>query len=94
MLTLNVYYRCKSGQREAFYQELCDLGARAASIVEAGNGKYDYFFDAQDPDVLMLVEYWETHEHWVAHSSTETFAKLQALKGVYCEDVKVDRFET
>jgi len=94
MLTLNVYYRCKSGQREAFHKELCDLGARAVSIQEAGNGKYDYFFDAQDPDVLLLVEYWESQEHLAAHSSTETFAKLQALKGVYCTDVKIDRFET
>lgn len=94
MLTLNVYYRCKSGQREAFYKELCDLGARNISIHEAGNGKYDYFFDAQDPDVLLLVEYWESQEHLTAHSSTESFAKLQALKAVYCEDVKIDRFET
>ena len=49
MLLLNVYYRCKSGQREAFHKELSALGARAVSIQEAGNGKYDYFFDAQDP---------------------------------------------
>ena len=94
MLTLNVYYRCNSGQRDAFYKELCDLGARAVSIQEAGNGKYDYFFDAQDPDVLLLIEYWESQAHLDEHKSTETFAKLQALKTEYCCDVKVDRFDT
>ena len=26
MLTWNVTYHCKPGQREAFYQALCDLG--------------------------------------------------------------------
>ena len=93
MLTLNVYYRCKSGQREAFYKALCDLGTRAVSVQDAGFVKYDYYFDMQDPDVLLLVESWESQEHLTAHSSTETFAKLQALKGIYCEDVKLDRFD-
>ena len=93
MLLLNVYYRCKSGQREAFHQALSALGARAVSIQEAGNGKYDYFFDAQDPDVLLLVEHWESQAHLDAHCSTETFAKLQALKAEYCENVAVNKFE-
>ena len=92
MLLLNVYYRCKSGQREAFYKELSALGTRAVSIQEEGNGKYDYFFDAQDPDVLLLVEHWESQAHLDAHSSTETFAKLQALKAEYCTDVTVNKF--
>ena len=94
MIMLNIYYNCHAGQRDAFYKELCDLGARAVSIQEAGNGKYDYFFDAQDPDVLMLIEYWESQAHLDEHKSTATFAKLQELKGVYCADVKVDVFET
>ena len=40
MLTWNVTYHCKSGQREAFYQALCDLGIRANSLKEEGNLKY------------------------------------------------------
>ena len=93
MLTWNVTYHCKPGQREAFYQALCDLGIRENSIHEDGNLKYDYYFDAQDPDILLLVEIWESQEALTAHSSTETFAKLQALKGIYCTDVKLDRFD-
>ena len=45
MLTLNVYYRCNPGQRDAFYKELCDLGIHGISNGEKGNVKYDYFFD-------------------------------------------------
>ena len=55
MLTWNVTYHCKPGQRDAFYKALCDLGIRENSIHEEGNLKYDYFFDAQDPDALLLV---------------------------------------
>ena len=62
MLTWNVTYHCKSGQREAFYQALCDLGIRANSLKEEGNLKYDYFLAAEAPEDLLLVESWTTPE--------------------------------
>ena len=62
MLTWNVTYHCKPGQREAFHRELCAIGARETSIGEKGNHKYDYYFDAQDPDVLLLLELWDDQE--------------------------------
>ena len=52
MLTWNVTYHCKSGQREAFYQALCDLGIRANSLKEEGNLKYDYFLAAEAPELV------------------------------------------
>lgn len=94
MLTLNVTYHCKPGQREAFYQALCDLGARAISNSEKGNHMYDYFFDAQNPDILFLLEKWETKEDLVAHCATDSFAKLQELKAIYCESADLKKFVT
>ena len=58
MLTWNVTYHCKPGQRDEFYNALCALGDRANSLTEAGNVKYDYFFAAEAPDDLLLVETW------------------------------------
>lgn len=92
MLTWNVTYHCKSGQREAFYQALCALEVRANSLGEAGNVKYDYFFDAQDPDALLLVETWTEPALQDAHCKTERFAALQALKAQHCEAVHIDKF--
>ena len=92
MLTWNVTYHCKPGQREAFYQALCDLGVRSNSNQEEGNVKYDYFFAAETPDDLLLVETWTTPELQAAHCSTEIFAKLQDPKAQYCEGVDIDKF--
>ena len=92
MLTWNVTYRTKPDQRQAFYDAVTQLGARETSIHEEGNLKYDYFFDAQDPDVLLLVETWTTPELQQAHCQTESFAKLQALKAQYCDSVTIDKF--
>lgn len=92
MLTWNVTYHCKPGQRDAFYQAVIDLGVRENSIHEEGNVKYDYFFDAQDPDALLLVETWTTPALQAAHCQTKTFAKLQALKARHCDHVTIDKF--
>ena len=93
MLTWNVTYHCRPGQREAFYQALCDLGIRANSLKEEGNLKYDYFFAAEAPDDLLLVESWTTPALQQAHCQTEIFAKLQALKAQFCENVEIDKFD-
>lgn len=92
MLTWNVTYHCKPGQRESFYRAISDLGVRANSIQEAGNVKYDYFFSAQDPDALLLVETWTEPALQEAHCQTELFARLQALKAQYCDHVTIDKF--
>lgn len=92
MLTWYVTYHCKPGKRETFYKAICDLGVRANSTSEAGNIKYDYFFDAQDPDALLLVESWTEPALQQAHCQTEVFAKLQELKAAHCESVTIDKF--
>ena len=94
MLTWNVTYHCKPGQREAFYQALCDLGVRASSLKEEGNLKYDYFRAAEAPDDLLLVESWTTPALQQAHCQTEIFRKLQALKAEFCDSVHIDKFES
>ena len=93
MLTWNVTYHCKRGQREAFYAAIGELGVREGSLAEKGNRKYDYFFAAADPDALLLVETWETPEDQAAHCQTERFAALQELKARMCESVEIDKFE-
>ena len=92
MLTWNVTYHCKPGQRDEFYKALCALGVRSNSLTEAGNVKYDYFFAAEAPDDLLLVETWTDPALQKAHCETEIFAQLQALKARYCDSVDIDKF--
>ena len=92
MLTWNVTYHCKPGQRDAFFQALCQLGVRNNSIHEEGNLKYDYFFDAQNTDALLLVESWTSPELQQVHCETELIAQLQALKAQFCDNVHIDKF--
>ena len=93
MLTWNVTYHCKKGQRAAFYEALCTLGTRANSRAEAGNRRYDYYFAAEAEDDLLLVESWDSPAHQQAHCETELFAELQTLKAEYCSGVRIDKFD-
>ena len=90
MLTWNVTYHCRSGKRTAFYQALCELGVRANSLTEDGNRRYDYYFAAEDPDALLLVESCTDPAHQKAHCETEIFAGLQDLKAQFCEGVEIE----
>ena len=92
MLTWNVTYHCRRGQREAFYRALCELGMQTSSRAEAGNRGYAYYFAAEAPDDLLLVESWESPAHQQAHVETELFQKLQALKARFCDSVEIARF--
>ena len=92
MLTWNETYHCKKGQRDAFYRALCELGVGANSRAEAGNCRYEYYFAAEAPDDLLLVETWTSPELQQAHCETAIFAALQALKARFCESVEIDRF--
>ena len=92
MITWNVTYHCKKGQREAFYKALCDLGIRNNSITEEGNLGYNYYFAAESLDDLLLVESWTSPEYQQIHCKTEIFARLQALKAQFCTGVEIDKF--
>lgn len=91
MLRFLVTYHCRQGQRAAFYQALCALGVREHSRAEEGNIRYDYFFAAEAPEDLLLVESWTSAALQRAHCETETFARLQELKAQYCESTELER---
>ena len=91
MLTWYVTYHCKKGQREAFYQALCELGVREYSRGEYGNIRYDYFFAAEHPDDLLLVESWTNPDFQQAHCKTKRFARLQERKAQFCERVEIEK---
>ena len=94
MLTWLVTYRCKPGCRAAFYQALAELNMQAGSRQEPGNLRYDYYFDTQDPDALLLVEQWTEPAAQEAHCQTERFARLQQCKARYCGDTRVEKLLT
>lgn len=86
MIVLNVTYKCKPGMREKFLEAIKAEGLDAASRNEEGNSKYDYYFAADYPDELFLVEHWADAESIAIHSKMPHYLRLGELKGDFVEE--------
>ena len=92
MIVLNVTYRCKPEQREAFLERILSEGIDEASRAEAGNLGYDYYLPFDDSGDLLLVEHWRDEQALCAHAETPHYAKLKALKPEYVTGTVIERF--
>lgn len=90
---LEVHYILKPGMRDAFYNKIQELGLDQASRNEAGNEKYNYYFNPHNEDELVLLEIWKSQEAVEFHNNTEHFKKLGELKKEYVADVQISRMD-
>ncbi|MBE6036300.1 MAG: antibiotic biosynthesis monooxygenase [Clostridiales bacterium] len=93
MILLQVTYSLLPGKRDAFYEALNRIGVGEGSRAEAGNLQYEYFFSAEDPDKLMLIERWESQEALDLHKEMPHFKALQPLKAEFLKDTEIKRFD-
>ena len=94
MIVLNVFYKCKEGMREKFLEAIKAEGLDAASRSEAGNSKYDYYFAADAPDELLLVEHWRDEEAIRLHNAEPHFKRLGELKADFVIETKLEKLVT
>ena len=92
MIVLNVTYRCKAGMREKFLEAIKAEGLDAACRAEAGNIKYDFYFAADNPDELFLVEYWRDAEAVAIHNGMPHFKRFGELKKKFVEETDLKKY--
>lgn len=85
-LTLFVKYTAKPGMRESFVRTLVEKGIVTAIRGEAGCLCYDYYFSAQDQNVVLLIEKWESAQHQRIHMTQPHMAELMAIKDEFISD--------
>ena len=93
MILLNVTYKAKSGQRDAFYKAVCDAKVPEVSRAEAGNIKYDYYMSVDDEDTILLVEHWKDAEAFKLHTEEAHFKQLGKIKEEYVEETILGKYE-
>lgn len=92
MLVLHVTYTVKAGEKENFVAAVAAAGIDAASRAEAGCVRYDYFYAAQAENAVLLVEVWDNVEAQAAHTQTEHFQRLAAIKERYVLQTAVQKY--
>ena len=92
MLTLYVKYTAKPGCRENYVRDIVSEGILTTIRAEEGCIRYDYYFSAQEENVVLLIEQWETEEHQRVHMQQPHMDAVRAAKAQYIDSTELGKF--
>ena len=93
MIIVNVLYKIKPGEREAFLAACREIGFLERTHKEKGNIAYDYYFPIDDENAVFCAELWENADAFKAHGSTPHVEKFQDVKKRHVVDAALSVFE-
>lgn len=93
MLTLYVKYTAKPNCRESYVRDIVSEGILTAIRAEVGCLRYDYYFSAQEENVVLLIEQWESEAHQRIHMQQPHMARLRELKEQYIESTSMGKVD-
>ena len=91
-ITMNLYYTGTDGNARKFVEEMESSGTAAAIRAEEGNLRYDYFFSAEDPETVLLIDSWTSQEAIDAHHATPMMETIAALREKYDLHMSAERY--
>lgn len=91
-LTVNIYYSGENGAARKFADEMTASGTVAAIRNEPGNLQYEYFYPAERPETVLLIDSWENQEAIDLHHATPMMATIAQLREKYNLHMEVHRF--
>ena len=91
-IAVNIYYSGKNGNAKKFAEEMENSGTAAAIRAEDGNERYEYFFPANDPETVLLIDIWKDQKAIDVHHATPMMEKISALRNKYDLHMKVERY--
>ena len=90
---LHVTYTAKPDCREAFVRQIVTQGILTAIRNEEGCLAYDYYFSAQDENMVLLIERWASETHLRAHLTQPHMADLRKIKEEFVENTRLVRVQ-
>jgi quinol monooxygenase YgiN len=93
MIIVNVTYKIKPGERDAFLAACNEIKLLENTNKENGNIKYAYYFPIDDEDAVFCAELWDNADAFKAHRSTDHVVKFQDVKKKYVTDAVLNLFE-
>ena len=91
-LTVNIYYTGSGGSARKFAEEMTSSGLVETIRAEEGNEKYAYYFPAEDPETVLLIDRWRDQAALDIHHKTPMMAQIAALRKKYNLKMRVERY--
>lgn len=80
---IEVRYFTKPGCRESFIKEIKENRIAGKVLTENGAIRYEYFLSAEENDMVLLMEEWESREAQQAHMNHPNMETIVAIKEKY-----------
>jgi len=93
MYTIYVTFECLPGKREGFIQKMKDTGILAAIRAEDGCHCYDYYLSDEDPNLILLIEQWESKGHQQVHMTQPHMKEMGSFRADYIVRSKLGEIE-
>ena len=91
-LTVNIYYTGTNGNARKFAEEMTSSGLVETIRAEEGNEKYAYYFPAEDPETVLLIDRWRDQAALDIHHKTPMMAQIAAPREKYHLKMRVERY--
>ena len=82
-LTINIRYSAENGNARKYVEEMESSGIAAKIRAIEGCLRYDYFFPADDPERLLLIDEWENQAALDRYHSSPVMQEAAALREKY-----------
>ena len=91
-LTINIHYTGEGGAARRFVEEMEASGTADAIRAEEGNLAYRYYFPADDPECVLLIDRWRDQAALDAHHASPMMARIAELRDKHDLHMQVKRF--
>lgn len=91
-IMMNLYYTGTNGAARAFAQEMESSGTADRIRAEEGNQRYAYFFPADDPETVLLIDIWTDQAAIDRHHATPMMQTIAELREKYDLRMRAERY--
>lgn len=91
-ITIHIFYTGTDGSARDFAREMADSGLVARVRAEEGNLGYAYYYPAEDPETVLLIDRWRDQASIDAHHKSEMMGAIAELRKKYHLKMRVERF--
>ena len=88
-----VTYTCRPGKAAEFVNAIRAEGLQEVIRQEAGCLQYDYHQSLENPDVVLLLERWDSSRAQERHMTQPHMSRISALNAEYVELSKVEKYQ-
>ena len=93
-IVMNLYYTGTNGGARKFAREMENSGTADRIRAEAGNERYAYFYPADDPETVLLIDIWKDQASIDRHHASPMMAKIARLREKYDLHMRAERYVT